>query len=254
MYDMEKLEQKRKRFFFKFCASIIILCFVALAVVDYLERQWVELILDLLVVLIMSAALFAFARRLADDSIYRAVHLFICLCFLPSVAIGAGEGTVLYWALTVPLMFFFFFGKREGLFWAVGFYLALCFMILLSPFFGWHEYDGVTVSRFFMILFVVTAFGFGFESSRHSFAEKLDEKNRMLMQEKLRLELAMKQIKTLSGLIPICSNCKKVRNDDGFWQQVEEYVRDHTDADFSHGICPDCAKKLYPDLKCVWKK
>ena len=113
MYDMKKLEQKRKRFFFKFCASIIILCFVALAVVDYVERQWVELILDLLVVLIMSAALIAFARRFADDPIYRAVHLFICLCFLPSVAIGAGEGTVLYWALIMPLMLFFFSARER---------------------------------------------------------------------------------------------------------------------------------------------
>jgi PAS domain S-box-containing protein len=67
--------------------------------------------------------------------------------------------------------------------------------------------------------------------------------------EKLITELqdAMANIKTLKGLIPICASCKKVRNDEGFWQQVEVYVRDRTEADFSHGLCPDCAKKFYPD-------
>ena len=61
------------------------------------------------------------------------------------------------------------------------------------------------------------------------------------------LQTALTEIKTLRGIIPICANCKKIRDDKGFWQQVESYVSARTDADFSHGICPDCAKKLYPD-------
>lgn len=61
------------------------------------------------------------------------------------------------------------------------------------------------------------------------------------------LQTALSNIKTLRGLVPICSNCKKVRNDKGYWQQVEEYVHEHTEADFSHGLCEECAKKLYPD-------
>ena len=70
--------------------------------------------------------------------------------------------------------------------------------------------------------------------------KQLEEKN-------LHLQQALKNIKTLSGLIPICANCKKVRDDEGFWQQVEVYIKDHTDAKFSHGICPDCMESLYPD-------
>jgi PAS domain S-box-containing protein len=56
------------------------------------------------------------------------------------------------------------------------------------------------------------------------------------------------EIKTLRGLLPICASCKKIRDDRGYWHQVEVYVRDHSEADFSHSICPDCAKKLYPGL------
>lgn len=76
--------------------------------------------------------------------------------------------------------------------------------------------------------------------------------NRKLIQaehEKLiaQLQDALAKIKTLRGMVPICSNCKKVRNDKGFWEQVEAYVSEHTEAEFSHGMCPDCIKKLYPE-------
>ena len=69
--------------------------------------------------------------------------------------------------------------------------------------------------------------------------------------ERLILELrdALAKIKTLSGLLPICSWCKKIRNDGGYWQQIEAYIHDHSDAQFTHGICPDCVKKMYSERK-----
>jgi GAF domain-containing protein len=68
--------------------------------------------------------------------------------------------------------------------------------------------------------------------------------------EKLIVELqdSLARVKTLEGLIPICANCKKVRDDQGYWQEVEGYISQHSNADFSHGICPDCARRLYPDF------
>ena len=59
------------------------------------------------------------------------------------------------------------------------------------------------------------------------------------------LQTALAKIKTLRGLVPICASCKKIRDDKGFWHQVEVYVRDHSTAQFSHSICPDCARTLY---------
>ncbi|HDP95987.1 MAG TPA: hypothetical protein ENN40_11610 [Candidatus Aminicenantes bacterium] len=56
------------------------------------------------------------------------------------------------------------------------------------------------------------------------------------------------EIRSLQGILPICSHCKKVRNDKGYWEQVEMYIQTHSDARFSHGICPECAGKLYPGL------
>jgi len=69
-----------------------------------------------------------------------------------------------------------------------------------------------------------------------------EEKERLITE----LQSALAQVKQLSGLLPICANCKKIRDDTGYWQQIEVYVRDHSEADFSHGICPDCMEKLYP--------
>ena len=55
-------------------------------------------------------------------------------------------------------------------------------------------------------------------------------------------------MKLLSGLLPICGNCKKIRDDEGYWQEVEVYIRDHSEAKFSHGICPNCMEELYPEI------
>lgn len=60
---------------------------------------------------------------------------------------------------------------------------------------------------------------------------------------------ALSEVKQLSGLLPICASCKKIRDDQGYWNQIEEYIRTHTEAEFSHSICPDCVRELYPNLK-----
>lgn len=62
------------------------------------------------------------------------------------------------------------------------------------------------------------------------------------------LTAALQQVKTLKGLLPICCHCKKIRDDDGYWTRIEAYIHKHSDVELSHGICPECAKKHYPDL------
>jgi len=62
------------------------------------------------------------------------------------------------------------------------------------------------------------------------------------------LQAALSKVKTLSGLLPICANCKRIRDDKGYWSQVEAYIGKHTEAEFSHSICPECIKSLYPEL------
>lgn len=63
-----------------------------------------------------------------------------------------------------------------------------------------------------------------------------------------KLEKALQEVKRLNGLLPICASCKKIRGDNDTWQQIEDYIATHSEADFSHGICPDCARQLYPEI------
>jgi len=68
------------------------------------------------------------------------------------------------------------------------------------------------------------------------------------------LEVTLAEIKTLKGLIPMCASCKKIRDDQGFWQQVEGYLMQHSQAEFSHGLCPECMEKHYPEYFEIMKK
>lgn len=75
--------------------------------------------------------------------------------------------------------------------------------------------------------------------------KKIEQEKAQLIEK---LTKALEEIKTLKGILPICSSCKKIRDDKGYWQQFEAYIEQHSGAEFTHGICPDCARKLYPDL------
>ncbi|MBU0613739.1 PAS domain S-box protein [Patescibacteria group bacterium] len=71
-----------------------------------------------------------------------------------------------------------------------------------------------------------------------------EEKEKLISE----LQKSLNEVKTLSGLLPICSWCKKIRDDKGYWSQVENYIGKHSEIAFSHGVCPDCMKKHYPEL------
>jgi hypothetical protein len=77
-----------------------------------------------------------------------------------------------------------------------------------------------------------------------------ERKRAQIEKDNLIVELkdALSKVKTLSGLLPICASCKKIRDDRGYWNQIESYIRDRSEAEFSHSICPECAKKLYPEI------
>jgi PAS domain S-box-containing protein len=100
--------------------------------------------------------------------------------------------------------------------------------------------------------FSVTLFNYGNEPAALCVTpnitdRKAAEKEREDLIQKL--QKALDEIKTLRGIIPVCSSCKSIRDDKGLWNEMEKYIIEHSDAKFSHGICPDCAKKLYPWFK-----
>lgn len=74
--------------------------------------------------------------------------------------------------------------------------------------------------------------------------EAAQERDRLIA----KLQTALQEVKKLSGLLPICASCKQIRDDKGSWHPIENYIADHSEADFSHGVCPTCAHELYPEL------
>ena len=116
------------------------------------------------------------------------------------------------------------------------------------PKFGWEQISPRINS--YRIVAVIVGFIFLlllFVQQREMTIRKYAEKEK----EKLILDLkkALSDVKQLSGLLPICASCKNIRDDKGYWKQIEGYISDHSDAEFSHSICPECAIKLYPELK-----
>jgi response regulator RpfG family c-di-GMP phosphodiesterase len=96
--------------------------------------------------------------------------------------------------------------------------------------------------------YVVKPFNHNELQARIRSGQRIVELQSALTDANLSLRKALAQVKKLSGFLPICASCKKIRDDKGYWQQIEAYIRDHSEAEFSHGICPECAEKLYGDL------
>ncbi len=78
------------------------------------------------------------------------------------------------------------------------------------------------------------------------YKHKMEKEREKLIKE---LQDALAKVKKLSGFLPICSSCKKIRDDKDYWNQIESYIHKYSEAEISHSICPECAKKLYPDLE-----
>lgn len=74
------------------------------------------------------------------------------------------------------------------------------------------------------------------------YRHKADVEKKKLIKE---LKTALEQVKTLKGMLPICATCKKIRDDKGYWNSIEKYIEEHTDADFTHSVCPECTKKFF---------
>jgi len=83
------------------------------------------------------------------------------------------------------------------------------------------------------------------QSREETARRRAQEEREKVVQE---LSKALANVKTLSEMLPSCSSCRKIRDDKGYWSQIEEYVRKHTDTEFTHGICPDCVRTLYPEV------
>lgn len=173
------------------------------------------------------------------------------LFFISASFTGGLDGPGISWSLSVPIAATLLCDWRSGTFWLV-------LVLIKISFFYWAERFGVvflqqyTDREHWKMAYYVSVAGiavFSFvlalisEYFRERYAKKLQESNQQLKD-------ALNNVQTLRGLLPICAWCKKIRNDKGYWSQVDVYFKNYTQLQFSHGICPECKDKEMEH----WKK
>jgi hypothetical protein len=259
-YDLEVL---RKTFLLNLVMFLGIIFLTLLGTLAFIQSNCLLGAADFLFCSLL-IALFIFLRK-------RRKHLLVSIIaivmggvfFFFLIASGGVENTAFVWVFTYPLISLFLLGARWG---TVASLLLLCLAIMvfvLGDYVNFFStYSPNLIMRVIPAYIMIYLFAFVKEKSREIVQNRLEKSNLELennieVLEKTNkekeqllsdLKTSTQQIKLLQGILPICTNCKKIRDDKGYWQQVEVYIRDHSDAVFSHGLCPECRAKLYPDL------
>lgn len=215
------------------------------------------------------------------------VFLFGLYCFY-IIIYGAVGSTTFVWAYAFPITTMFILGSRKGAFVLLLFFLPMVTMLFFDNYFPFVTHYSYNLKlRFTLSLLVVSILSYLYQRIIENYSEKLNHTMEELIKtkdniehqvvertyevhqtnEKLlheiekrkkveterealisELQEALKEIRKLSGLLPICSSCKKIRNDEGDWEHLEVYICNRSEAEFTHGICPDCTKRLYPGI------
>ena len=115
---------------------------------------------------------------------------------------------------------------------------------LMQNYFHWFVYI-ICIGFFFAVAFVTIH---NYRSAMRKLIHGAMHQRDQLAKANEELVAASQNVKILKGMLPICASCKKIRDDKGYWNQIELYIEEHSEADFSHGLCPNCKEKLYPDL------
>lgn len=154
-----------------------------------------------------------------------------------------------------PLFAFLLLGRRLGLPVTVLMLTSVAILFTWKYGFPPNAVSLLSVLHVTTLILGVAVFSYYHEVTRseteRALARDIAERRRAEKEkEKLirQLRHALAEVTTLSGLLPICSSCKKIRDDEGYWNQIEMYLQKHSGAQFSHGICPDCAQRLYPEI------
>ena len=264
-YDLEK---PRKIFLLNIIIIIGSAFLVLLGTIAYIRQDYILGTVDYSVYL-FAMWLFFFLRRTKNHNFVAMIGTIVIGIFnFFLIAYGGISKTIYEWSYTYPLISLFLLGNRLGTFMSLLLLVMACTVFAFGSkvsFFTSYSIDHII--RFITVYVTIYLFAFVMEKVREIVQYRLitsnfelekavrelekanEEKDRLIHE----LQKTMYEVKTLQGIIPICSNCKKIRDDSGYWEQVEKYVKDRSDAEFSHSICPECAKMLYPDLD-IWDR
>jgi hypothetical protein len=259
-YDLEALRRL-------FLLNLIILVggfFLALlGTIAFIQRDYILGAVDFSLILFL-IWLFSFlrnTRRHIFVGIFGTIVTGIFYFFL--IAYGGIDNTAYVWAFTYPLVSLFLLGAKLGSLMSLLLLLMASTVFILGgkvSFFA--SYTTELIIRFIPAYITVHLIALSMEKLREIVQNRLKTSNSELervvgeLEERDKekevlihdLQETMREVRILQGILPICVNCKKIHNDAGYWEQVEKYIQDRSEAQFSHGICPECAQQLYPEF------
>ena len=229
-------EERIKRLFISVCISLLIPVTLVFGIRDLFTSKIGEAFVVFGIGLVLSVLTFLLNRF---QDYRRTIRIFIFVLtveLLFELYIGGGNGAALLWFYVMPSGIIFLLGFKEGLIWVVCQIAAMTLLLFGGT---GHAYQLDLSIRFIAVFIVLTLLACSLEILRERYL-------RQLLAEKEALQKAVGEIHLLRGMVPICASCKKIRDDKGFWTQIEAYMESRSAIEFSHGICPECAAKFYP--------
>ena len=237
----ESIEVRRKRIYILIGISFSVPILTGYGIFYFLQNKPLDGLLNLAVAVSLIVISLLIMKTGSRFGLYRFGMASLLLLLVYNVGFAPfGESEAL-WLIVIPMVIFYLFGTREGLIWMGVTIVPSAILIFFPDTFNAYSYkDSFRIALFIAILLSLILSYF-LESLRAHFSSRLEKQN-------MELQDALSNVKRLSGLLPICSYCKKIRDDEGYWNQIESYIHDHSEATFSHGICKECAKQHYPDM------
>ena len=203
-------EEKRKRIYVFVVTAISVPVLLGFGIMDYTRDGWFQASWAVFAIAGLLSAVVLTARTMQDGrNAYRIALAGLSLFLLYIVSLGLSNRGDILWLYIYPLVSFFIFGIVEGLIWITGVMIPLFIILLFPSLTNAFVFSSDFILRFFVSILVVTFVAGLFESLRLHFYRKLKK-------QKIELEIALENVKTLSGLIPICATCKKIRDDTGY--------------------------------------
>jgi hypothetical protein len=170
---------------------------------------------------------------------------------------GINNKAYYIWAFLYPLLSMFLLGTVRGSFFSLLLLGMASTLFILGRYVAFlSSYTIDNEIRFVAAYITISLIAFVMEEVRQAIQDRLNISNSKLektITEKKhlirKLQKTIDEVAVLRGILPICSQCKSIRDDKGYWHQIESYVRTHSEADFTHSLCPECIRKLYPHMK-----
>ena len=213
----------------------------------YLHKVYLLSLVNVGSVLIYIVALFLVKRQEDRPAIFLAWLEILGHAAICTVVIGFETGFHYYVIVLLPFVFVnasrSTLSKVSGAVFLGVVYVALVYFSDILPPINHLNEQSIKVMRYINIVVCLSMIGM----QSHIYSRSVIDGENELKQSNKDLQKAIDEVKTLRGILPICSFCKKIRDDKGYWERVDVYIGHHSDADISHSICPDCMKKHYPD-------